>query len=107
MIDAGRSILRLVPIAGADRFEGTELSSLEAGAKQFRHHADDFRIRMRRQATDDRSRGTLAEPLLLHGLVRADLDRAIRELWITWIGARVRAQVSPRVLGQAASAYCH
>ena len=80
----GRSILRLVPITdGQITFEGTELSSLEGRSlKQFRHRMqmifqDPYASLNPRMTVYD----TLAEPLLLHGLVRkADLDQAIREL---------------------------
>ena len=80
----GRSILRLVPITdGQITFEGTELSSLEGRAlKQFRHRMqmifqDPYASLNPRMTVYD----TLAEPLLLHGLVnKAGLDQAIREL---------------------------
>ena len=80
----GRSILRLAPITGGQiAFEGTELSSLEGRwLKQFRHRMqmifqDPYASLNPRMTVYD----TLAEPLLLHGLVRkADLDQAIREL---------------------------
>ena len=80
----GRSILRLVPITGGRiAFEDTELSALEGKPlKQFRHRMqmifqDPYASLNPRMTVYD----TLAEPLLLHGLVRkADLDRAIREL---------------------------
>ena len=80
----GRSILRLVPITdGQITFEGTELTSLQGRSlKQFRHRMqmifqDPYASLNPRMTVYD----TLAEPLLLHGLVRkADLDRAIREL---------------------------
>ena len=80
----GRSILRLVPITGGRiAFEDTELNTLEGKSlKQFRHRMqmifqDPYASLNPRMTVYD----TLAEPLLLHGLVRkADLDRAIREL---------------------------
>tara|TARA_B100000035_G_scaffold103808_1_gene88158 strand:+ start:697 stop:2283 length:1587 start_codon:yes stop_codon:yes gene_type:complete len=80
----GRSILRLAPITdGQITFEGTELSSLEGRAlKQFRHRMqmifqDPYASLNPRMTVYD----TLAEPLLLHGLVnKAGLDQAIREL---------------------------
>ena len=80
----GRSILRLVPITnGQITFEGTELSSLEGRTlKQFRHRMqmifqDPYASLNPRMTVYD----TLAEPLLLHGLVnKAGLDQAIREL---------------------------
>ena len=80
----GRSILRLVPITGGQiTFEDTELSSLEGRAlKQFRHRMqmifqDPYASLNPRMTVYD----TLAEPLLLHGLVnKAGLDQAIREL---------------------------
>jgi ABC-type glutathione transport system ATPase component len=80
----GRSILRLVPITGGQiTFEGTELSALEGRSlKQFRHRMqmifqDPYASLNPRMTVYD----TLAEPLLLHGLVRkANLDQAIREL---------------------------
>ena len=80
----GRSILRLVPItSGRIAFEDTELSALEGKSlKQFRHRMqmifqDPYASLNPRMTVYD----TLAEPLLLHGLVqKADLDRAIREL---------------------------
>ena len=67
---------------GQITFEGTELSSLEPVPKQFRHlmqmiFQDPYASLNPRMTVYD----TLAEPLLLHGLVRkADLDQAIREL---------------------------
>ncbi|MDG2037465.1 MAG: ABC transporter ATP-binding protein [Luminiphilus sp.] len=80
----GRSILRLVPITGGRiAFEDTELSALTGKPlKQFRHRMqmifqDPYASLNPRMTVYD----TLAEPLLLHGLVqKADLDRAIREL---------------------------
>ena len=80
----GRSILRLVPITGGQiTFEGTELSALEGRSlKQFRHRMqmifqDPYASLNPRMTVYD----TLAEPLLLHGLVnKAGLDQAIREL---------------------------
>jgi ABC-type oligopeptide transport system ATPase subunit len=80
----GRSILRLVPITGGRiAFEDTELSALAGKPlKQFRHRMqmifqDPYASLNPRMTVYD----TLAEPLLLHGLVqKADLDRAIREL---------------------------
>ena len=80
----GRSILRLVPITnGQIHFENTELSSLEGRTlKQFRHRMqmifqDPYASLNPRMTVYD----TLAEPLLLHGLVnKAGLDQAIREL---------------------------
>jgi ABC-type glutathione transport system ATPase component len=80
----GRSILRLVPITGGRiAFEETELSALAGKPlKQFRHRMqmifqDPYASLNPRMTVYD----TLAEPLLLHGLVqKADLDRAIREL---------------------------
>ena len=80
----GRSILRLVPITGGlITFEGTELSALEGRTlKQFRHRMqmifqDPYASLNPRMTVYD----TLAEPLLLHGLVnKAGLDQAIREL---------------------------
>ena len=80
----GRSILRLVPITdGQIHFEDTELSSLEGRSlKQFRHRMqmifqDPYASLNPRMTVYD----TLAEPLLLHGLVnKAGLDQAIREL---------------------------
>ena len=80
----GRSILRLVPITdGQIHFEDTELSSLEGHTlKQFRHRMqmifqDPYASLNPRMTVYD----TLAEPLLLHGLVnKAGLDQAIREL---------------------------
>jgi len=80
----GRSILRLVPITdGHITFEGTELSALEGRSlKQFRHRMqmifqDPYASLNPRMTVYD----TLAEPLLLHGLVnRSNLDQAIREL---------------------------
>ena len=80
----GRSILRLVPITGGRiAFEDTELSALKGKPlKQFRHRMqmifqDPYASLNPRMTVYD----TLAEPLLLHGLVqKADLDRAIREL---------------------------
>ena len=80
----GRSILRLVAITGGQiTFEDTELSSLEGRAlKQFRHRMqmifqDPYASLNPRMTVYD----TLAEPLLLHGLVnKAGLDQAIREL---------------------------
>ncbi len=80
----GRSILRLVPItSGQIAFEGTELSSLQGRAlKQFRHRMqmifqDPYASLNPRMTVYD----TLAEPLLLHGLVnKSGLDQAIREL---------------------------
>ena len=80
----GRSILRLVPItSGQITFEGTELSALEGRTlKQFRHRMqmifqDPYASLNPRMTVYD----TLAEPLLLHGLVnKAGLDQAIREL---------------------------
>ena len=80
----GRSILRLVPITdGKITFEGTELSALEGRSlKQFRHRMqmifqDPYASLNPRMTVYD----TLAEPLLLHGLVnKAGLDQAIREL---------------------------
>ena len=80
----GRSILRLVPItSGRIAFEDTELSALAGKSlKQFRHRMqmifqDPYASLNPRMTVYD----TLAEPLLLHGLVqKADLDRAIREL---------------------------
>ena len=80
----GRSILRLVPITdGQITFEGTELSALEGRSlQQFRHRMqmifqDPYASLNPRMTVYD----TLAEPLLLHGLVRkADLDQSIREL---------------------------
>jgi oligopeptide transport system ATP-binding protein len=80
----GRSILRLVPITeGSIDFDGTSLSSLSGNSlKQFRHRMqmifqDPYASLNPRMTVYD----TLAEPLLLHGLVRkADLDQSIREL---------------------------
>jgi ABC-type glutathione transport system ATPase component len=80
----GRSILKLVPITdGQIHFEDTELSSLEGRTlKQFRHRMqmifqDPYASLNPRMTVYD----TLAEPLLLHGLVnKAGLDQAIREL---------------------------
>ena len=80
----GRSILRLVPITdGHITFEGTELSALEGRSlKQFRHRMqmifqDPYASLNPRMTVYD----TLAEPLLLHGLVnKSGLDQAIREL---------------------------
>ena len=80
----GRSILRLVPITdGKITFEGTELSALEGRTlKQFRHRMqmifqDPYASLNPRMTVYD----TLAEPLLLHGLVnKAGLDQAIRKL---------------------------
>ncbi len=80
----GRSILRLVPITGGQiTFGGTELSALEGRSlKQFRHRMqmifqDPYASLNPRMTVYD----TLAEPLLLHGLVnKAGLDQAIREL---------------------------
>ena len=80
----GRSILRLVPITdGKITFEGTELSALEGRTlKQFRHRMqmifqDPHASLNPRMTVYD----TLAEPLLLHGLVnKSGLDQAIREL---------------------------
>ena len=80
----GRSILRLVPITGGQvTFEDTELSALEGRSlKQFRHRMqmifqDPYASLNPRMTVYD----TLAEPLLLHGLVnKAGLDQAIREL---------------------------
>ena len=80
----GRSILRLVPITdGKIAFEDTELSALEGRSlKQFRHRMqmifqDPYASLNPRMTVYD----TLAEPLLLHGLVnKAGLDQAIREL---------------------------
>jgi ABC-type microcin C transport system duplicated ATPase subunit YejF len=80
----GRSILRLVPItSGQITFEGTELSALEGRPlKQFRHRMqmifqDPYASLNPRMTVYD----TLAEPLLLHGLVnKAGLEQAIREL---------------------------
>ena len=80
----GRSILRLVPITGGQiTFEGTELSALEGRSlKQCRHRMqmifqDPYASLNPRMTVYD----TLAEPLLLHGLVnKAGLDQAIREL---------------------------
>ena len=80
----GRSILRLVPITdGKITFEATELSALEGRTlKQFRHRMqmifqDPYASLNPRMTVYD----TLAEPLLLHGLVnKAGLDQAIREL---------------------------
>ena len=80
----GRSILRLVPITdGKITFEDTELSALEGRSlKQFRHRMqmifqDPYASLNPRMTVYD----TLAEPLLLHGLVnKAGLDQAIREL---------------------------
>ena len=80
----GRSILRLVPITdGKITFEGSELSALEGRTlKQFRHRMqmifqDPYASLNPRMTVYD----TLAEPLLLHGLVnKAGLDQAIREL---------------------------
>ena len=80
----GRSILRLVPItSGQITFEGTELSALEGRSlKRFRHRMqmifqDPYASLNPRMTVYD----TLAEPLLLHGLVnKAGLDQAIREL---------------------------
>ncbi len=80
----GRSILRLVPITdGKITFEDTELSALEGRSlKQFRHRMqmifqDPYASLNPRMTVYD----TLAEPLLLHGLVsKTNLDQAIREL---------------------------
>jgi len=80
----GRSILRLVPITGGSiTFEDTELSALEGRSlKQFRHRMqmifqDPYASLNPRMTVYD----TLAEPLLLHGLVRkTNLDQAIRSL---------------------------
>ena len=80
----GRSILRLVPITdGKITSEDTELSALEGRSlKQFRHRMqmifqDPYASLNPRMTVYD----TLAEPLLLHGLVnKAGLDQAIREL---------------------------
>ena len=80
----GRSILRLVPITdGKITFEGSELSALEGRTlKQFRHRMqmifqDPYASLNPRMTVYD----TLAEPLLLHGLVnKAGLEQAIREL---------------------------
>ena len=80
----GRSILRLVPITdGKITFEGSELSALEGRTlKQFRHRMqmifqDPYASLNPRMTVYD----TLAEPLLLHGLVnKSGLDQAIREL---------------------------
>ena len=80
----GRSILRLVPITdGKITFEDTELSALEGRTlKQFRHRMqmifqDPYASLNPRMTVYD----TLAEPLLLHGLVnKSGLDQAIREL---------------------------
>jgi len=80
----GRSILRLVPITGGSiDFDGTSLSSLSGNSlKQFRHRMqmifqDPYASLNPRMTVYD----TLAEPLLLHGLVRkANLDQSIREL---------------------------
>ena len=80
----GRSILRLVPITdGKITFEGTELSALEGRTlKQFRHRMqmifqDPYASLNPRMTVYD----TLAEPLLLHGLInKAGLDQAIRDL---------------------------
>jgi oligopeptide transport system ATP-binding protein len=80
----GRSILRLVPITeGKITFENTELSALEGRSlKQFRHRMqmifqDPYASLNPRMTVYD----TLAEPLLLHGLVnKTGLDQAIREL---------------------------
>ena len=80
----GRSILRLLPItAGSIDFDGTELSALEGNTlKQFRHRMqmifqDPYASLNPRMTVYD----TLAEPLLLHNLVRKpQLDQAIREL---------------------------
>jgi ABC-type glutathione transport system ATPase component len=76
--------LRLVPITGGSiDFDGTSLSSLSGNSlKQFRHRMqmifqDPYASLNPRMTVYD----TLAEPLLLHGLVRkADLDQSIREL---------------------------
>ena len=80
----GRSILRLVPITGGQiAFEDTDLSALEGRSlKQFRHRMqmifqDPYASLNPRMTVYD----TLAEPLLLHGLVtKSGLDQAIREL---------------------------
>ena len=80
----GRSILRLVPITGGQiSFDGIELSALEGRSlKQFRHRMqmifqDPYASLNPRMTVYD----TLAEPLLLHGLVnKAGLEQAIHEL---------------------------
>ena len=80
----GRSILRLVPMTGGQiSFDGIELSALEGRSlKQFRHRMqmifqDPYTSLNPRMTVYD----TLAEPLLLHGLVnKAGLEQAIREL---------------------------
>ena len=80
----GRSILRLVPMTGGQiSFDGIELSALEGRSlKQFRHRMqmifqDPYASLNPRMTVYD----TLAEPLLLHGLVnKAGLEQAIREL---------------------------
>ena len=80
----GRSILRLVPMTGGQiSFDGIELSALEGRSlKQFRHRMqmifqDPYASLNPRMTVYD----TLAEPLLLHGLVnKAGLEHAIREL---------------------------
>ena len=80
----GRSILRLVPVTGGQiSFDGIELSALEGRSlKQFRHRMqmifqDPYASLNPRMTVYD----TLAEPLLLHGLVnKAGLEQAIREL---------------------------
>jgi ABC-type glutathione transport system ATPase component len=80
----GRSILRLVPMTGGKiSFDGIELSALEGRSlKQFRHRMqmifqDPYASLNPRMTVYD----TLAEPLLLHGLVnKAGLEQAIREL---------------------------
>ena len=80
----GRSILRLVPLTGGQiSFDGIELSALEGRSlKQFRHRMqmifqDPYASLNPRMTVYD----TLAEPLLLHGLVnKAGLEQAIREL---------------------------
>ena len=80
----GRSILRLVPMTGGQiSFDGIELSALQGRSlKQFRHRMqmifqDPYASLNPRMTVYD----TLAEPLLLHGLVnKAGLEQAIREL---------------------------
>ena len=80
----GRSIMRLAPITdGSIIFDGTDLSALEGNnLKQFRRRMqmifqDPYASLNPRMTVYD----TLAEPLLLHGLVnKAGLEQAIREL---------------------------
>ena len=96
---------------GQITFEGTKLSSLEGPLPKAvpPSHANDFQdpyvsLNPRMTVYD-----TLAEPLLLHGLVnKAGLDQAIRELMDNGSGPRVCARKYPHEFsGGQRQPHCH